>query len=33
MNNYKIELLGNFGQMHGLLLCEVWFFLYICIAL
>jgi len=28
--DYKIGLLGNFGPMHGLLSCEVWFFS--CIA-
>jgi len=25
MNNYKIGVWGNFGQMHGLLFCEVCF--------
>jgi len=30
MNNYKNELLWNFGRMHGLLSCEVCFFRVVC---
>jgi len=25
-SNFKVELMGNFGRMHGLLSCDVCFF-------
>jgi len=26
MNNFKIVVFGNFGRIHGLLFCQIWFF-------